>query len=73
MFCVAEVCAVIVVLTQIRVAGVQAAALAIVVAGAVPVMWSELYDMREIFRRCDNRPQATPPGTKTEEMSADLA
>lgn len=72
LFSVAEVWAVIVVLTQIRVAGVQAAALAIVVSGVVLVMWSEWYDMREILRWCNNRPWTRPPDTKRGEMSADL-
>lgn len=73
LFSISEVWAVIVVLTQIRVADVPAAALAFVVAGVVLVVWSELRDMCEILGGCHSRPWDMPPSDETGEMSADLA
>ncbi|MGH3927748.1 MAG: hypothetical protein ACRDTT_33610 [Pseudonocardiaceae bacterium] len=65
LFSVTEVWAVLVVLTQIRVAGVQAAALAFVVAGVVLVTWSEWQEMRSLLRRYNNRLLGAAPDART--------
>lgn len=65
LFSVTEVWAVLVVLTQIRVTGIQAAALAFIVAGVVLVMWSEWQEVRSLLRRYNNRSQGSTSGART--------
>lgn len=68
LFCAAEIWAVIVVLTEIRVRGVQAAALAFVLASVVLVVWSEIYGMCGTLRR----PSSRSAGDKAGGMSTGL-
>jgi hypothetical protein len=51
LFSVIEIWAIVVVITQIRADGVDAAALAIVVTGVVLTIWSEWQESRELVRR----------------------
>jgi len=51
LFSVTETWAVLVVLTQIRADGVDAAALALVTAGVVVAIWSECQESRELVRQ----------------------
>lgn len=62
LFTLTEVCAVIVVLTQIRVPAVQAAALAFVLSGLLVALWSEWQGTRFLIGRHDNPPHASAPG-----------
>jgi hypothetical protein len=68
---VTEICAVLVVLTQIRVAGIQAAALALVLSGVLLAMWSQWQDMSSLIRRYDNRSwQLNAGSTSTSTLDA---
>lgn len=61
LFSVTEIWAIVVVLTQIRVDGVDAAALALLVAGVVLAIWSEWQECRESARRSHPSHNSTPP------------
>jgi hypothetical protein len=61
LFSVTEIWAVVVVLTQIRVDGVDAAALALLVAGVVLAIWSEWRESRELVCRSHPSHCSTPP------------
>jgi len=61
-FSVTEIWAVLVVITQIRVAGVDAAALALVISGMVLTMLSEWREMRVLLCR-SNRSHGSIPCT----------
>jgi len=60
LFSVTEIWAVVVVLTQIRVDGVDAAALALVIAGVVLAIWSEWRESRELVCRSHRAHGSTP-------------
>lgn len=59
-FSVTEIWATIVVITQIRVTGVDAAALALVISGVVLAIWSEWQEMRILLCRSNRSPGSTP-------------
>jgi len=71
-FSVIEMCAVIVVLTQIRVSGVEAAALAFVLAGVAMAMRSEWQEIRTILG-LRNRTHGSTPCAGTSSASTDSA
>jgi hypothetical protein len=60
LFSVTEIWAVVIVLTQIRVDGVDAAALALVIAGVVLAIWSEWRENRELVCRSHRAHGSTP-------------
>jgi hypothetical protein len=69
LFGVTEVWAVFVVLTQIRVSGVQAAALALVVSGVLVAMSSEWHEVRSQLRRDSRQSPESATGSGTSEVS----
>jgi len=72
LFSVTEIWAVVVVLTQIRVDGVDAAALALVVAGVALAIWSEWRESHE--RACQSdRPHGSTPRPAIEAKLSEIS